>query len=201
MCWYVWNVLHPFFGCVVGNQAHGRRCFCFCISGRWRSSFFVFSYGPNHPGRRYFSFGSCAAQPPLPVACDFPFVLELHQTNVAGRQPKPVLITPPIILVSIIMVTTIRNNVGSNLYRPFALGQRLFFVSLPTGPWPACYLLGMPLPCQICAVRFAFEAANGILPENRADAKDREKVKETKAIYAKRAAAAAFSTAPRRFYN
>ena len=24
------------------------------------------------------------------------------------------------------MVTTIRNNVGSNLYRPFALGQRLF---------------------------------------------------------------------------
>jgi hypothetical protein len=62
----------------------------------------------------------------LPVACDFPVVLELHQTNVAGRQPKPVLITPPIILVIIIMVTTIRNNVGSNLYRPFALGQRLF---------------------------------------------------------------------------
>ena len=93
------------------------------------------------------------------------------------------------------MVTTIRNNVGSNLYRPFALGQRLFFVSLPTGPWPACYLLGMPLPCQICAVRFAFEAANGILPENRADAKDREKVKETKAIYAKRAADAAAAAA------
>ena len=26
------------------------------------------------------------------------------------------------------MVTTIRNNVGSNLYRPFALGQRLLFL-------------------------------------------------------------------------